>query len=398
MAASPARIERVSTLELFFDLVFVFTITELTDILVDEPTLRGLAQVALLLGVIWWMYGGYAWLTNAVSVDRFGRRLLLLGGMAGFFVLALAVPDAFTDPGPALGLAYLAVVVVHSALFGRAASVGIERAMARITPFNVLAAFAVLAGLWIGGTAAYVLLGLAIVLEWGTPRAKPVGGFEIGPAHFVERHGLVVIVALGESIVAIGLAVREAGFDAGIAATALLGLALSAGLWFVYFGADRDHAAEAALDGASPERRPRMALDAFGAWHLGILLGIIVLAAGLKKAVAEPFEPATTAAALFTAGGLALYLLSEAGFRRALGLAVAWPPRLAASALVAATVPLATAVAGFAQLAALAAIVVAMLLAQDGAPPAWASPLMTSARGSAAGRRRESAPTAPRRP
>jgi low temperature requirement protein LtrA len=368
MPASSPRIERVSTLELFFDLVFVFTITELTDLLVDEPTLRGLLQVGLLLGVIWWMYGGYAWLTNAVSVDGFGRRVLLLGGMAGFFVLALAVPDAFTEPGPALGLAYLAVVVVHSALFGRAASVGIEQAMARITPFNVLAALAVLAGVWIGGTAAYVLLALAVALEWGTPRAKPPSGFEVGPAHFVERHGLVVIVAIGESIVAIGLAVREAGFDTGIVATALLGLALSAGLWFVYFGGDRDHAAEAALAAAPADRRPRMALDAFGTWHLGILLGIVVLAAGLKKGVAEPFEPVATAGALFMAGGLALYLAGDAGFRGALGLPVALGPRLAAVALVLATVPLGTSVAAFAQLAALTAVLAAMLVAQDAAP------------------------------
>ena len=236
MEASPARIERVSTLELFFDLVFVFTVTELTDLLVDEPTGEGLVQVALLLAVIWWMYGGYAWLTNAVRTDRLGRRAVLLGGMAAFFVLALAVPDAFDDPGPAVGLAYLAVVLVHSTLFGRAGSVGLA-AVARLTAFNLAAAFSVLAGLWIGGAVAYALLGLAILLEWGTPRLKPVEAFEVGAAHFVERHGLVIIVAIGESIIAIGLAVRETGLDVGLAFAALLGLALATGLWFAYFDA-----------------------------------------------------------------------------------------------------------------------------------------------------------------
>jgi low temperature requirement protein LtrA len=387
------RIERVSTLELFFDLVFVFFITELTDLLVDEPTLEGLLQVGLLLAVVWWMYGGYAWLTNAVRTDRLGRRALLLGGMAGFFVLALASPTAFTDPAPAVGLAYLAVVVVHSTLFGRAASEGIARVMARITPFNVLAALAVLAGLWIGGTAAYVLLAVAIVLEWGTPRAKPVGGFEIGAAHFVERHGLVVIIAIGESIVAIGLAVREAGFDTGVAATALLGLGLSAGLWSVYFGASRDEAAEAALAAAPADRRPRMALDGFGTWHLAILLGIVVLAAGLKKGVAEPFDELATAGALFMSGGLALFLLGEAGFRAVLGLPVALGARLGALALVLTAVPVGTELSAFAQMAALAAVLGAMLVAED---TAWLS--RAPARRSAAGRRRESAPTSPRRP
>ena len=103
---------RVSTLELFFDLVFVFTITQLTTVLVARPTALGLLQVGLMLGVIWWMYGGYAWLTNAVAPDRAARRRFLLGGMGAFFVLALAIPRAFTGSGLAFGLAYLAVVAV----------------------------------------------------------------------------------------------------------------------------------------------------------------------------------------------------------------------------------------------------------------------------------------------
>jgi low temperature requirement protein LtrA len=353
------QIERVSTLELFFDLVFVFTLTELTQLLVAEPNAKGAAQVALLLGVIWWMYGGYAWLTNAVSTDQLGRRMLLLGGMASFFVLALALPDAFTDPGPAIGVAYLIVVMVHSALFGRSASEGIGRVMSRITPFNVAAAGCVLAGLWIGGAAAYALLGVAVVLEWGTPRAKPVGGFEIGPAHFVERHGLVVIIAIGESIVSVGVAVRETGLDFGLGAAALLGLALSAGLWFTYFGGGNEQEAEAALAGADSDRRPRMALDAFGSWHYGLLLGIIVLAAGLKKAVGHPYDPADLAPSLFLAAGVAAFLVSDAGFRHALRRPRPGALRAVAAALALVTVPLGTEIAAAAQLAALAVILAA---------------------------------------
>src|SRR5947209_19064295 len=103
---------RVSTLELFFDLVFVFTITQLTTVLYRRPTGAGLAQVVLMLGVIWWMYGGYAWLTNAVAPDRGGRRALLLGGMAGYLVLALAIPSAFSSSALAFALAYAAIVAV----------------------------------------------------------------------------------------------------------------------------------------------------------------------------------------------------------------------------------------------------------------------------------------------
>src|SRR3954454_6136809 len=123
---------RVSTLELFFDLVFVFTITQLTTVLVDEPTLRGLAQVALMLGVIWWMYGGYAWLTNSVAPDRATRRTLLLGGMAAFLVLALAVPKAFGDAGVAFGIAYVVVVLIHGGLFSRATSGSVVKAILRL--------------------------------------------------------------------------------------------------------------------------------------------------------------------------------------------------------------------------------------------------------------------------
>src|SRR3954454_10346275 len=198
---------RVSTLELFFDLVFVFVITQLTTVLVDEPTWRGLAQVVLMLGVIFWMYGGYAWLTNAVAPDRASRRILLLAGMVGYLVLGLAVPDAFGDAGAAFGIAYLFIVAVHAWLFSRNASVAF--AIRALAPFNFTTAALVLAGGIAGGDAQYVLWALAFLGEWATPRLNDPGDFTISASHFVERHGLVLIVALGESVVAIGI--RAAG-------------------------------------------------------------------------------------------------------------------------------------------------------------------------------------------
>jgi low temperature requirement protein LtrA len=120
--ANGEEVVRVSTLELFFDLVFVFTITQLTTVLASRPTTRGVLQVVLMLGVIWWMYAGYAWLTNAVAPDRAPRRLLLLCGMGSYFVLALSIPDAFSGTGLTFGIAYLAVVIVHALLFTRTSS------------------------------------------------------------------------------------------------------------------------------------------------------------------------------------------------------------------------------------------------------------------------------------
>src|SRR4051794_34926947 len=190
--------ERVTTLELFFDLVFVFTITQLTALLSEDASPAGLLRVLLLLCVIWWMYGGYAWLTNAVAPDRAARRLLLLAGMGGFLVLALTIPRAFGDGGVAFGLAYLVVVGVHVALFTKSYSVGAARAILRTARFNLISALlvlgaGVLATLSGPAPAVYALWLAAVAVEGVTPFLGGLRGYEIAPAHFVERHGLVVL-------------------------------------------------------------------------------------------------------------------------------------------------------------------------------------------------------------
>jgi low temperature requirement protein LtrA len=343
---------RVSTLELFFDLVFVFTITQLTTVLVDEPTVRGVAQVVLMLGVIWWMYGGYAWLTNAVAPASTARRFLLLGGMAGFLVMALAIPSAFDGSGAAFGVAYLAVVLIHAGLFTRASSQSVVQAILGLAPYNIVTALLVLAGGIAGGDATYVLWGLAFLGEWGGARLTASEGFEVEPAHFVERHGLVVIVAIGESVVAIGIG--AAGLDVGVelAAVAVLGLLLSACFWWAYFGSGDDERAEHALTSAPPKRRFWMALDGFGVWHMPILLGIIAASAGIKKAIGHPGDHLHTAQALQLGGGVALFMLGDLLFRRALRIGGGrWRGVAVAGAL--ATIPLGLAVSAAAQLAAL---------------------------------------------
>lgn len=348
---------RVSTLELFFDLVFVFTITQLTTVLQTRPTALGLLQVALMLGVIWWMYGGYAWLTNAVAPDRAARRLFLLGGMAAFLILALAIPRAFSGSGPAFGLAYLAVVAVHAGLFSRTSSQRTVRAILRLAPFNLASALLVLLAGAIGGAPEYVVWALAVALEWATPRLASTSGFEIAPAHFVERHGLVVLIAIGESVVAIGMGTLRAPVDVPLAGVAVLGLLLSACLWWVYFGGD-DGRAEHALAAAERARRPTLALRAFGYWHLLMLLGIIAVAAALRTATSHAFGRLDGARALALAGGVALFLLGEVLFRRELRIGPGrWRATVALLAL--ATIPLGVFVAAVAQLAALVGLLVA---------------------------------------
>jgi low temperature requirement protein LtrA len=354
------RVERVSTLELFFDLVFVFTITQLTAVLSDDPTPRGLLRVVLMLGVIYYMYGGYAWLTNAVAADRAARRLLLLGGMAGYLVLALAIPRAFSEGDAAFGVAYLVVVAIHAGLFTRAGPTHTVRAVFRLAPFNLGSALLVLAAVLVEGTLAYLLWAAAFALEWFTPILAGTGGFRIAPAHFVERHGLVVIVALGESIVAIGIGAADLPVDPALASVAVLGLLLAACLWWAYFGGDDDTRAERALAAVPDDRRGWVAIQAFGYWHLLMLLGVIAMAAGLKDAIGHAFDPLDLAHALMLAGGAALFLAGDLLFRRTLHLGPA-ALRATAAALALATVPVGLALSALAQLTTLVLVLAAAL-------------------------------------
>jgi low temperature requirement protein LtrA len=354
--------ERVSTLELFFDLVFVFTITQLTAVLSDDPTPRGLLRVVLMLGVILWMYSGYAWMTNAVATDRAARRLLLLAGMAGYLVLALAIPRAFSEGDVAFGVAYLVIVAIHTGLYSRTGEARTVRALLRLAPLNLASALLVLAAVIADGVAAYLLWGAAFALEWVTPMLTPIGGFRIAPAHFVERHGLVVIVALGESIVAIGIGAADLPVDLSLAAVAVLGLLLAACLWWAYFGGD-DTRAERALAAIPDDRRGWVAIQSFGYWHLLMLGGVITLAAGLKDAIGHAHDPLDLAHALLLSGGVALFLAGDVLFRRTLAIGPAHL-RATAAALALATIPLGLTLSALAQLVALLVVLAGSLLVE----------------------------------
>src|SRR5499427_8332981 len=238
---------RVTTLELFFDLVFAFTLTQLASLLVHNLTLGGAFEVLLVFGVLWWMYGGYAWLTNTRAPTRTPDRLLLLLGMAGFLICGLAIPRGFgpgdTETRVALGIGYLLVVLVHTGLFYR-----VNRNVIRVTPFNVSAALLVIGAAFVPSPASYLLWAAAVAVQWLSPLIiHPGGRFDFRPAHFAERHGALVIVALGESVAAIGIGAAPAGVTFAVALTAVLGLALSAVLWWTYFGDGDDARAEQAI-------------------------------------------------------------------------------------------------------------------------------------------------------
>jgi low temperature requirement protein LtrA len=352
---------RVSTLELFFDLVFAFTLTRLTDLLAHHLSLAGVAQLLLIFGVLWWMYGGYAWLTNTRAPDRPLERLLLLVGMAGFLVAGLAIPDAWDDTGGGLvlGVGYLVVVLVHSSLYFR-----LNQHIVRITPFNVASALLVILAGPASGPAAYILWSAALAIQVLSPLvARPSGRFEIGPAHFVERHGALVIVALGESVAAIGIGATPAGVAVGVVVAAVLGLALSACLWWVYFGDGDDQRAERAMTAAAPAQRPKLALAAYFFAHIPMLLGVVALAAGVKLTLGNAAQPHPVAQAVAVAGGAALFLAGSAGFRRALAIGPV-RFRLGAALFALATTALGATVTVDAQLAVLLAGLAATLTAE----------------------------------
>jgi low temperature requirement protein LtrA len=314
-----------------------------------------------MLIVIWWMYGGYAWLTNVVAPDRGLYQVLLLSGMAGFLVISLAVPEAFGSSGVAFGVAYLVVVLIHSGLFTRSQAGESGAAILGVAPLNIVAALSIILAGAIGGTARWLLWAIAVAVIVLPSLRPPDPRFAINASHFVERHGLVVIVALGESVVAVGIGASRHSLSAGLVAVAILGLALSACLWWTYFGEGEDERALRAMASAPQARRGWLALNGFYHWHLFILLGVIALASALEQAIGHSGEPLSFARSLALGGGVACFFVGDALFRRTLSIGeVRW--RLLAAALALATVPLGQEIAAVAELACLFAFVFGCLV------------------------------------
>ncbi|MFI5896379.1 low temperature requirement protein A [Actinoplanes sp. NPDC051513] len=336
--AEPSPAVRVSTLELFFDLVFVFTITQLAETLAEDLTLATLGNVLLILFVVWWMYSGYAWLTNAVAPSSTTRRTLLLIGMGGFLVMALAIPEAFGEYGWLFGAGYVVVNVVHGLLF-RTAGPAARQAQRLLGPLNIASALLVLAGGLVPEPWRHLLWVAAPLLQVATGYIHNIEMHTISAGHFAERHGLVVIIAIGESIIAIGAGFHGLHLGLGEILVAVLGLWVAYYLWWFYFAGDDARAEHVLARTDNPRRRARLALNGWGYAHYVILLGIVVTAVGIKKTVGHAFEPLHWDAALALSGGLALYLVGHAAFLALLRLRGV-RHRLAAAAVILAAMPL----------------------------------------------------------
>jgi low temperature requirement protein LtrA len=308
-----AEDERVTTLELFFDLVFVFTLTQLTARLSQSLSWESLFQSFLIFIVLFWMYGGYVWLTNSIPPVTPGRQLLLIAGMAAFLICALAIPNAFQASGVVFGIGYLIVIIVHGFMYVRA--VGWQ--VARFVPMNFLSAGAVIGAGLVDGPARYALWLLAIAVHVITSFLGTGLRFELRIGHFVERHNVLLLVALGESIIAIGAG--GVVLDLPFILAAVLGLILTTALWWIYFARDDEVARDTMLARPNPEQL-RQALGGYFYAFVPMLFGIILLATGIKSSMEHLTTPLDTARAFVFGGGVGLYLLGAVIFRRASGI------------------------------------------------------------------------------
>jgi low temperature requirement protein LtrA len=353
--------QRVSPLELFFDLVFVFAITQVTGFLSHDASWTRLVEAAALLGVLWWAWSCYAWLENTAASDEGAVRMVMLSAMAAMLIVSLAVPGAFTEDAVIFAVAYLVVRVLHVGMYWviSAEDPELRRLTFRLAASMLPAAALLVVAGFLHGAPRAVAWVLALAVDYGGLALAGTAGWRVQPGHFAERHGAFIIIALGESIVAVGVGAGGLELDAGIIAGALLGIAVAGALWWAYFDVVAA-VGERELTLADSVRRARLARDSYTYLHLPMVAGIVLLALGIKKTLGHVGDELATVPAVCLCGGAGLYLLALSAFkRRNVG---SWNrPRLVAAALLAVLVPLATGVPALAALALVALVTVALI-------------------------------------
>jgi low temperature requirement protein LtrA len=353
--------QRVTPLELFFDLVFVFALTQVTGFLADDPTWGGLLRGIMLLGALWWGWAAYAWLTNTLNPEEGAVRLAMFAAMAAMLIVSLAVPNAFGVDGVAFGVAYFVVRALHLVLYAIAGKGDRDllRAVLRVVPSAVLGpALLVIAGFY-DGVQQLVLWGGALAIDYLGILVGHMRGWRVSPEHFVERHGLVVIIALGESIVAIGIGAAGLPLDADLIAAALLGIVVAASLWWSYFDWVA-FVAQARLAEATGAERAVLARDLYSYLHLPMVAGIVLFALGLKSTLAQVDDPLQAIPALGLCGGVALYLLAHVALRLRIGGGLG-RGRPVATVVLLVLFPLATVVPALTSLGLVATVCVALI-------------------------------------
>jgi low temperature requirement protein LtrA len=306
--------KRVGSLELFFDLVFVFALTQVTKLMADNPTWEGLGQGLLVLAALWWSWAAYAWLTNYIEAGEGVERLLMFGVMAAFLVAALAVPHAFDDDALIFALAYATARWLHIFLFAEANDdVDAAQAIRRLARTAIPGPGLLIVAAFLDGPAQTAVWIVALTIDFAGPFVFGVRGFRVSPGHFAERFSLIVIIALGESIVAIGAGL-PGDLDAGLVVAAVVGLTVSCALWWAYFDVVAV-VAERRFRETGGYEQLRIARDSYSYLHLPMIAGIVLIALGIKKTIGDVDEPLKIVPAVALLGGVALYYGGHVGVR-----------------------------------------------------------------------------------
>jgi low temperature requirement protein LtrA len=338
----------VTTVEVFFDLVYVFAVTQLSHLILDDPSLRGIAQASLLLLVVWWAWINTIWMANWFDPDSPNIRAVLTAGMLASLVMAAALPEALAGDGLLFAAGYVVLQVGRNA----AAVAHLSRGDRLRDVFERLVAWSVASGaLWLAGAALegdtrLLLWAPALALELSAPAAGywlPGRGraitrdYDVEGTHFAERCQLFIIIALGESVVVTGATASAAGLTPTVLLCLVVAFVETAALWWIYFAATAEHARAALRASEDPGR---LARDAYTYGHLPIVAGIIATAVGQDLLIAHPNDAVGGVGLAMTLGGPALFLLGESLFRR--HITGAWDrERLAALGLLVLLAPLA---------------------------------------------------------
>jgi low temperature requirement protein LtrA len=352
---------RVTHLELFFDLVFVFAITQVTAFLADDLTWGGLVRGLFILAALWWTWAAYAWLTNTLDPEEGAVRIAMFASMGFMLIVALATPRAFGADGVVFGVAYLIVRALHLVLYAIAGrdDPDLERAVLRIIPSAMIGAVLLVVAGFLDGPVQMAVWAVALAIDYGWLLLVGMRGWRVEADHFVERHGLIVIIALGESIVAVGIGAAGVPLDVEIIAAALLGITVASALWWAYFDWVV-YVSQAMLVEATGERRAVLARDLYSYLHLPMVAGVVLFALGVKTTLGHIHDPLDVISAIGLCGGVALYFAGHVAHRLRTG--GGWGHgRPVATVVLFALVPVATMVPALASMALVAAVCAALI-------------------------------------
>jgi low temperature requirement protein LtrA len=314
-AAELRASQTVKPLELFFDLVFVLGFTQCTALMADEPDWAGVGRGLVVLAVLWWAWQSYAWLTSYVEPEEGLVRIVVLAAMAALLIVTLSIPEAFGDRALTFAIAYGAVRVGHIALYSIAgrSNPGLRRRIMHFAATTAIVVALLIAAAFVDGGVQMALWLLAILVDGGAALAG-IAAWPLAPAHFAERHSLVIIIALGESIVALGVG-ADVDLTALVIVAAVLGMGLVSALWWIYFDVVALVTERRLARATEGRERNALARDSYTYLHFPMVAGIVLIALGLKKTLAHVGDPLDLVPAAALLGGAAVYLLAHVSFR-----------------------------------------------------------------------------------